>query len=64
MVVYVDDMTMVGKRAKCIEQLIRSQKDVTFMDLDTGQSRSSQSTVKLKKFDFTDDGDIKIFIGV
>ena len=62
-VVCVDDIIIVGKREKEIEQLFRPLKDVFPMDADACRSQSTQSAVKLNKFDFTDDGDIKTFLG-
>ena len=63
-VVCVDDIIIVGKREKEIEQLFRPLKDVFPMDADACRSQSTQSAVKLNKFDFTDDGDMKTFLGV
>ena len=63
MVACAKDAMMTGKRAKDIEQLHRSLKNATPMDLDTGQLKSIQSAVKLKNFDFTGNGDIKTFLG-
>ena len=34
------------------------------MDPDTGQPQSNHNAAKLKKFEFTDDGGIKTFVGV
>ena len=63
MVAHVDDMIMVGKIAKDIEQLFRSLKCGTTMDIGTGQPQSIKSVVELKTFYFTDDSDVKKSIG-
>ena len=57
MVVYVDDVIIASKINKDIENLLHSLKNGTDMD-------TKKEKLELKKFDFTDDGNIKTFLGV
>lgn len=56
-VLYVDDVIVIAKKAKDTQKLINSLKNGT--DIDTGQVNKD-----LRKFIFIDDGSIKTFLGV
>ena len=56
MVVCVDDVLIAAKQQHQINNLLQSLKKGTNMD--TGQRESH-----LKTFDFTDDGNVKTFLG-
>ena len=56
-VVYIDDVIIASKGSRHIENLLHSLKYKT--DVNSGVRK-----LELKKFDFTDDRDIKTFLGV
>ena len=57
LVLHIDDVIIIAKYAIDIENLLTSLKEGT--DIDTGITKTN-----LKKFSFTDDRVIKIFLGV
>lgn len=57
MVIYVNDMIITAKKRKDIEMLLYLLKYGTSID-------SEREIPTLKKFNFTNDGSIKTFLGV